>query len=580
MKFQLKCGTLINLFHQVLARTELAEKNCLEIVRKERQEKLTFGQLHNKALEFAAYLVANRGICSGDKIAILGKNCADWDVALWGIILTGAVPVLIDPERRVEGVKRHLFHTDTKLVVMADDYQNAASREKLKEFLSRHGVCLVEMTVYEKPNLDKIQFSLLSTKICTEIKPDDTAIILCTSGTTGDPREVELTHTNLIANIQGTLDIVTITSADILGHITPPNHSLGLTVGKLLPFWVGATNLYTNKYREIFQLIKDEGITIFIGIPALFTALAKKIEERITEQKRKKLFVRLADRYHSKLLGKMMVKKLGWRSLRFFLSGAAPLPKWVLEVFWRRGLQLREGYGTTENSPIYGLNSNRKKLGSVGRPISTMLVKIINEQGEALKPGQTGEIILGGPCIMKGYYKNPEANQAVIRTDENGIRWLYTGDLGYVDEDGYLFITGRKKYLIVLSGGKNVCPEFVELVLSQAHYVEELVVAPGYKKSSTGVEQEAVKAIVRPAWEQILVDTKLSAQDLMNQPGLLKSIVWQSINKCQQDHQELAAFEKIPSKEHVEIKIDEFSKTSTGKIKRSEYIEAGRPRQL
>jgi long-chain acyl-CoA synthetase len=434
------------------------------------------------------------------------------------------------------------------------------------------------MTVYEKPSLGSTSIARLVAEICTEVKADDTAVILCTSGTTGDPREVEITHSNLIANMQGALDVVAITVADKLGHIMPPHHSFGLTVGKLLPLWVGATNLYTNRYRQISHFIRDKRITIFVGIPALFTVFARKIEQRIAEQKEKKRLVRLTDRYLSKLVGKRIVKKLGWGSLRFFVSGAAPVPKWVLEVFWRRGLELWEGYGTTENSPIYGFNANRKKLGSVGKPISTLSVKIVNEQNQKLGPGETGEIVLGGPCVMKGYYKNPKATQAVIKTDNDGVRWLHTGDLGCLDKDGYLFVTGREKNLIVLPCGKNVNPELVELALSKAQYVEELVVVPGYQEGPASIEQEAVKAIVRPAWEQIEAETKLCRRDLVEQPGVLKNLVWQSINKCQQETQELAGFEKIASRKLVEIEIKEFEKTSTGKIKRSNYIEAGRVR--
>jgi len=565
--------TLIELFNQLLARAELAEKDCLQIVRTDCQEQLTFGQLGDRARDFAVYIARNKNIQIGDKVAVLGRNRADWDVAFWGIILSGAVPVLIDPERRIEGVKKHLIHTDTKLLVLADDYQNNNCREILREFLHQRGIGVVEMTVYEKPTLDNVQVDSRMTKICAEVKGDDTAVILCTSGTTGDPREVEITHTNLIANVKGALDVVKITAQDKLGHIIPPHHSFGLTVGKLLPFCVGATNLYTNKYHRIPQLISDRGITIFVGVPALFAAFARRLEEKIAEQKKKKLLIpTFRDRYFPRLVGKKIVKMFGLSKLRFFISGAAPLPKWVLEVFWRRGLQLREGYGTTEASPVYGFNSNPKKLGSVGKPISTMSVKIVNEQNETLQTGRTGEIVLGGPCIAKGYYKNPKATQAVIETDSDGVRWLRTGDLGYLDEDGYLFITGRKKYLIVLPGGKKVFPELVELVLSKARYVEEMVVVPGYQKGPAGIQQEAVRAIVRPAWEQIEADTKLSREDLLTSPDLLKNLLWQSINQCQQDSSELAGFEKIPSKHHIEIEINEFQKTSMGKIKRDFYL--------
>jgi len=574
METELVFQTLIELFEQSLRRTQL-DKPCLEIVRKERQEALTFEQLKTRAQEFALWLIQARDIRTGDKIAILGKNRADWDVALWGIIIAGAVPVLIDPERPVEGVKKHIASTDTRLLVMADDYQDAESRKQLKEYACSRGLGLIEMTVYERTGFDSAGASDLLNKIHTEIKADDTAVILCTSGTTGDPREVELTHANLIANIGGTLEIVKITGDDRLGHVVPPHHSFGLTVGKLLPLWVGATNVYTNKYRRIAQLISQKRITIFVGIPALFAVIARRIEEELASQKEKSVLVRILDGCLPRLVGKKLIKKQGWESLRFFISGAAPVPRWVLEVFWRRGLQLREGYGTTENSPVYGFNADRRKLGSVGRPISTLLVKAVNEQNEALRAGETGEIVLGGPCIMKGYYKNPEATGGVIKTDDKAIRWLYTGDLGHLDEDGCLYITGRKKYLIVLPGGKNVNPELVESVLSGAHYVEEVLVVPGIEEDSAGITEEAVRAIVRPAWDRIETRTNLSCSELVKQPQVLKKLVWQNINECQQQSRQLSGFEKVSS-HRLEIRIDEFQKTSTGKIKRNLYIKMGR----
>jgi long-chain acyl-CoA synthetase len=506
-------------------------------------------------------------------------------VAFWGIILAGAVPVLIDPERPVEGVQNHVLHTDACLIVMADDYQDTDSRQELKKWASGRDIGLIEMTVFEKIGVspvrdqkEKVSNGVISTekaelfeKIREEVQAEDTAVILCTSGTTGDPWEVELTHTNFIANIEGSVEKIKLTHEDTLGHILPPHHSFGLTVGKLLPFCVGANNVYTNQYRRISELIRDKSVTIFIAVPALFTVLAKNVEESLAKQKRKSLLVKLFDRCLPKLVGKRIIKRLGWERLRFFLSGSAPMPRWVLDVFWRRGILLYEGYGTTENSPVYGFNESPGKLGSVGKPINTLLVKIVNEEGQSLQAGEKGEIALGGPCIMKGYYKNPKATQAVVRTDDKGIRWLLTGDLGYLDEDGNLYITGRKKYLIVLPGGKNVNPELVESALSQAYYVKEVLVVPDLRRDSVGIEEETVKAIVRPDWEVIENHTSFSYSDLVNKPQKLKSLVWQSVNECQKQSRRLSSYEKVSSR-HLEIRIDEFQKTSTGKIKREVYM--------
>jgi len=582
MQAEFKFQTLIELFNASFERIESLDKECLEIVRAERQEKLTFGQLKTRALNFALWLIQAEGIQPTDKVAILGKNRADWDIALWGIILAGAMPVL-------EAVINHLLHTDTRLLIMADDYQDAISRQELRDFTSCQGLGLVEMN--DAPLANRTSSSVVRDASCVERNtqytirntqyekgrkiencPNDTAVILCTSGTTGDPREVELTHANLIANIEGSVQRIKISYEDKLGHILPPHHSFGLTVGKLLPFCVGATNVYTNRYRQISELIRDKEITIFVAVPALFTLLAKNIEEGLARQKREKLFVRVLDRYLPKFVGKRIVRKQGWDKLRFSLSGSAPMPKWVLDVFWRRGLLLYEGYGTTENSPVYGFNDSRQRLGSVGKPISTLSVQIVNEKNQILPPGEKGEICLGGPCIMKGYYKNPGATEAVIRIDDEGVRWLHTGDLGYLDEEGHLFITGRKKYLIVLPGGKNVNPEFVESALSEARFVKEILVVPGLRKDPAGVTQETIRAIVQPAWDEIENHTNLSFSDIVEQPQVLKTLVWQSINECQQKSRQLSVFEKITSR-HLEIKIDEFQKTSTGKIKREAYIK-------
>jgi long-chain acyl-CoA synthetase len=572
MQTELKFRTLIDLFNESLAGIERLDKECLQIVRADRQELLTFEELRTRAREFAVWLVRPGGIRVGDRVAILGRNRVDWDVALWGTVLAGGLPVLIDPERPVGGVLNHVTHTKTRLIVMADDYQNEDSRQELREFASSSDMALIEMTVHEKLGLNEEEIDAQLSEIPGQIEPDLTAVILCTSGTTGDPREVELTHTNLGANLQGSVKKVDISAADVLGHILPPHHSFGLTVGKLLPFCVGAANVYTSKFREISQLIRERQVTIFVAVPALFTVLAKNVEERLAREKEKKPYLKLLDRHMPKKVGKGIVKKLGWDRLRFFLSGSAPMPKWVLQTFWRRGLLLYEGYGTTENSPVYGFNDNVRGLGSVGKPIDTLFVKIVNDEEQTLGSCENGEIALGGPCIMKGYYKNPQATEAVIRTDGQGVRWLLTGDLGHLDENGDLHITGRKKYVIVLPGGKNVNPERVESALSQARFVEEVLVVPGFWKDSAGAEQEAVKAIVRPAWDALATDSKHSEDDLRKEPKLLRNILWQSINECQQNSRQLSGFEKISS-QHLEIRIEEFQKTSTGKIKREAYMK-------
>jgi long-chain acyl-CoA synthetase len=570
METTLKSANLIELFEESLQIIPSADKVCVEVIRSDRHDVLTFAQLCERARGFALWLVQEGGIGIGDKVAIVSKNRADWDVALWGILQAGAVPVLIDPERGPHGVLGHLHCTDAQAVVLADDYHDQGARDELADHAAAENLRLIVMTESGLPQATTQNNRPLN-DIAQQIQSDDTAIILCTSGTTGDPREVELTHANLIANILGSVEKVDLKDDDVVGHILPPHHSFGLTVGKLLPLAAGATNIYTNRYREVSDLIRDRRITIFVAIPALYTTLAKKLEETLNKQKQQNRAVALLDRYAPARLGKMIRKRQGWTHVRFFLSGAAPMPRWVLDVLWKRGFRMYEGYGTTENSPVYGFNERLDKLGSVGQPISTLTVKIVDEDNETLGPHQRGEICLGGPCIMKGYYKNQTATEAVIDTDENGVRWLHTGDLGYLDEDNHLYITGRKKYLIILPGGKNVNPERVETALSEAPFVKEVLVVPTRRVDPNGIMEEMMRALVQPAWGSLAEHTGRTEDDLATQPQLVKNLVWESIRTCQQNNKQLSAFEKIGA-HHIEIHPDEFVKTSTGKVKREHYM--------
>ncbi len=570
METTLKHRNLIELFNQSLAAVTPLDKMCIEIIRPDRHETMTFRQLKERAEAFATWLLHESGLRHGDKIALVSKNRTDWDVALWGTILAGMIPVLIDPERGPQGVISHLLSTDARGLVMANDYEHEDARYELGQFAEAHNLRMVTMTDGPLCTVS-VPDAIGLAGIERQVNPEDTAVILCTSGTTGDPREVELTHANFVANIQGSVAKVDITPSDVLGHILPPHHSFGLTVGKFLALAAGATNIYTNKYREVSDLIRDRHITIFIAIPALYTTLAKKIEEGLTRQKREKWTIALLDRFAPRYLGRKVREKQGWTQVRFFLSGAAPMPRWVLEVLWKRGFKMYEGYGTTENSPVYGFNDRLETLGSVGKPIDTLVTKIVDDDNRTLPPRQRGEICLGGPCIMKGYYKNPKASEAALDTDEQGVRWLHTGDLGYLDEEGNLYITGRKKYLIILPGGKNVNPERVEAALSEARFVKEVLVVPTRRLDSNGIMEESVRALVLPSWELLESHTGRKQRELLADPQFVKNLLWESIRDCQQKNKQLSGFEKIAA-HHLEIHPGEFVKTSTGKVKREHYI--------
>jgi long-chain acyl-CoA synthetase len=272
---------------------------------------------------------------------------------------------------------------------------------------------------------------------------DEIAAILYTSGTSGIPKGVMLTHENLRHNVDAAIRHANLTSADAALGVLPQFHSFGLTGLTLLPLRLGARVIYSARFvpGKIVELMREHRPDVFMAIPAMYNAL-------------------------------LTVKGAGpedFRTLRYPISGGDALPRSLSRDFHERfGIRILEGYGLTETSPIVSLNlPEAHKSGSVGRVLPDVRVRIVDEQQHDLLPDQEGEILVKGPNIMAGYYKHPEMTGEVL--DENG--WFRTGDWGKIDEEGYLHITGRKKEMLII-GGENVFPREIEEVLNAHPWVK------------------------------------------------------------------------------------------------------------
>lgn len=504
-------------------------------------EEASYGEL----LEWSQALVAalqTRGIRPGDKIALIAKPRLEWAIAFYGILRTGAVVVPIDASLQPEEVERLLLATDSKWVM--------ASAAWISQLLNSKGLLDRVTTLEQLVSFDHDQLEGVLTfgELLSEAakpdpvsrRPSDLALLMCTSGTTGDAKAVMLSHENLSSNVINSMEVIDINGNDVMLEIAPWNHIFGV-FALLICVYTGAKLIYTNDYRKLPAIMAENGVTVLVGVPKLFHGIFEKLEQTLQANFLKRLMYQNLP----KLVGKKVIERFGGK-LRFLISGSAPLAPNVMKGFRRLGIGVIEGYGMTETAPTLAASTAfNEKHGSVGPPLPPIELKIAEPDDEGI-----GEVVVRGPNVMQGYYKNEARTAKTI--DEDG--WLHTGDLGYLDEENWLFLKGRKKNVIVLENGKNVYPEEVEFELCKIPEIAEVMVCAGERK---GVE--VIKVLVYPDYEVVAKNT--STADL-------KSSLWTAVRHKSQN---LARF-KRPKSEHDLIVVDTpFEKTSTLDIKRYLY---------
>lgn len=342
-------------------------------------------------------------------------------------------------------------------------------------------------------------------------EPDDIAVILYTSGTSGRPKGVMLSHGNLSDNVKNTVTHTHLKKGDVFLGVLPQFHSFGLTALTLLPLYLGTKVVYTARFmpKKLHKLIKDHKPHFFVAIPSMYNALTN-LKDATPDD---------------------------FKSIQVAASGGEPLPKDVMNRFQEStGIQICEGYGLTETSPVVCLNvPGATRPGSVGQLIPECSVKIISDEGQTLPPNEEGEILIAGHNIMQGYFKMPELTDQVIRPDG----YFITGDWGKIDDDGYLYITGRKKEMLIISG-ENVFPREIEEVLNNH---------PAVHSSAVIGRQDPSRGEVPIAFLQLQEDSDYDEKDLR---AHCRSI--------------LAGF-KIPKEFII---LDELPRNPTGKIMRRE----------
>lgn len=428
----------------------------------------SFDYLHfaTESAALAHKLSEEFGVRAGTRVAIWLKNCPEFISAVYGILRAGGVVVPINNFLKPAEVGYILRDAGADVVITDDE---------LSEQLSKLSPDLPNLKIIETTSFSELP---AAEPPLPDRSPEDLAVIIYTSGTTGKPKGAMLSHGNLLHNVESCQHELEAVDLDRMAVLLPMFHSFMLTVGIFLPFLVGGSIVLIRSLHPpkniVMEIIRHEA-TILPGIPQLFRTLA--------------------------------TTQLPPLPLRLCISGAAPLPVEVLHLFTEKvGIPLIEGYGLSEASPVVSLNPIRdvRKPGSIGRPIKNVEVTIQDEAGQPLPTGETGELCVRGGNVMMGYWNRPDESASTLVSG-----WLRTGDIGYQDEDGFFFITDRKKDMLLVNG-INVYPREIEELLYQFSGVKEAaVVGKAHAKRGEqpvafvalddGVEitQEAIKTFLK-----------------------------------------------------------------------------------
>lgn len=549
---------------------------AVEIQKADGVESYTYSELRRMAESFAAWLLSN-GMPAGERIAILADNHPRWVAAYLGIIAAGGTAVPLDTAYHADQVAKLLKDSGASLLVCNEKHWDVAAEavggtEVQIVLLSplradgRVGAPVptqAEKTASVEPltDLDAIFAQPGANFIPVPRQPDDIASLLYTSGTTADPKGVMLTHANLLGEAEAVFAWAHIGPDDAILGVLPLFHVLSQMANLLLPLVAGAKAVFlsTLNTTELLKALQERNITAFAVVPQFFNLIHERIFKEVAKKgavarfafgvmRRATLFSRKFGLNPGRIFfGK--VHALFGKRMRYLVTGGSRFDPQIARDFYSLGIDVLQAYGLTETTGGAFVNSvGDVVIGSVGKPLKGVEGRILDPQASDDGTPASGEILIRGPIIMKGYWNRPHATADVLKDG-----WLYTGDLGYFDEHNNLFITGRKKDVIILSNGKNVYPEEIESHYLQSPYIKEICVM--------GIEAaDKLYAVIVPNFEVLRQKKVVNAKEVIRF-----------------DIEGLSA--KLASTKRIsgyEIWQEDLPRTTTRKIKRFEVQKRGR----
>jgi long-chain acyl-CoA synthetase len=506
-------------------------------------------------------LLEREGVKRGDRVALQSENRPEWGLAYLAALEAGAVAVPLDALLKEQEVGEILAQSGARFCVVSARQRAVVERARDLRAPALRLICFDPCD--DLPSWSEAMERFPGEGPRAEAwAPADLAVLLFTSGTTGQAKGVMLSHSNLLSNVEGVARTFEFGPGDRLLSVLPLHHTFEFTVGFLCPLRAGAGVAYARglKSSELREDLRTSGANILLGVPLLYEKLLAAIRRAVADAPpRDRLLVRALLAFaclarmtvRARLGGRLfrrLREKAGLGRMRMFVSGAAALPEDVFWGFVDLGIPVVEGYGLTECSPVVaGNRPERPRPGGVGWPLSGVEVRIDQPDAEG-----NGEITVRGPNVMLGYFGNPQATAEVLRDG-----WFLTGDLGRILPDGRLRVTGRVKNMIATAAGKKIYPEEIEIHLANCPYILEVVVVGG--RDARG-EREEVHAHVFPdfqALERLAGTQGRACDDAFVEETLRREVE----GRCQL----LAPYKRV---KRVIVRRQEFPKTTTGKIRR------------
>ena len=406
------------------------------------------------------------------RIAVIGENRYEWEIAYLSIVCGTGTVVPLDkslPENELESL---IERSKAEAIICSQKYVEILKKTKLKYIISmdlendKDGIISQKRLISEGIQLVKSgDTSFTNAKIDNE----KMSIMLFTSGTTSISKAVALSHKNICSNLMDISSILDVNSSDVFLSFLPLHHVFECTVGFLFSLYVGAETVFCDGIRHIPENLAEYKVSVMASVPAIYERLFKIIKKHLEKQGKVEQILEDEEKYKDSSMEKKKevfkeIHDLLGGNIKLFISGAASLEPSIEDKFRRLGFNMVQGYGLTETSPVVAIgNKKYHKTGSIGKCVPSDEVKLLDINKDGI-----GELAVKGPNVMLEYYENKEATEKVLKDG-----WFQTGDLARIDEDGYIFICGRKKSVIVLKNGKNIFPEEMETLINKEDGVEE-----------------------------------------------------------------------------------------------------------